>query len=197
MKEREFWKVCRKLNNEERVDVLRRVMAALDQDGLSVGEIADLVRIEQPATSTYLMQLENDCGLVTSKRAGRYCLYRADPDHADGKAARLFAALKPYFMKEARGFEFVNGKRPDKPMFMTVLPALANKARAKVVGILREKGRIDKLALMKAAGLGELNIIRHMACIVECGLAGFEDGVYVWCEPDDEIARLFIQLSKC
>ena len=53
MKEREFWKVCKKLNNEERVDVLRRVMAALDQDGLSVGEIADLVRIEQPATSTY------------------------------------------------------------------------------------------------------------------------------------------------
>ena len=42
MKEREFWKVCKKLNNEERVDVLRRVMAALDQDGLSVGEIADL-----------------------------------------------------------------------------------------------------------------------------------------------------------
>ena len=196
MKEREFWKVCRKLNNEERVDVLRRVMASFDQEGLPVGQIADLVRIEQPATSTYLMQLENDCGLVTSKRAGRYCLYRAEPDHADGKASRLFAALKKYFMRETIGFEFVNGKRPDKPAFMTVLPALANKTRAKVVGILREKGRIDKAALMKATGLNELNIIRHLACIVECGLFDIEDGVYVWREPDDEIARLFIQLSK-
>lgn len=37
MKEREFWKVCKKLNNEERVDVLRRVMVAMDQDGLQLG----------------------------------------------------------------------------------------------------------------------------------------------------------------
>ena len=196
MKEREFWKVCKKLNNEERVDVLRRVMSSMDKDGLPVEQISGFVRIEQPATSTYLMQLENDCGLVSSKRAGRYCLYRAEPDHADEKAACLFAALKCYFMKETHGFEFVNGNRPEKPAFMAVLPALANKVRAKVVGILREKGRIDKPALMKETGLDELNISRHMACIVECGLSGIEDGAYVWREPDDEIARLFIQLSK-
>ena len=196
MKEREFWKVCKKLNNEERVDVLRRVMAALDQDGLPVGQISGFVRIEQPATSTYLMQIENDCGLVSSKRAGRYCLYRAEPDHADEKASCLFAALKRYFVKETRGFEFVNGNRPEKPAFMAVLPALANKVRAKVVGILREKGRMDKPALMKETGLGELNISRHMACIVECGLSVIEAGAYVWREPDDEISRLFIQLSK-
>ena len=196
MKEREFWKVCKKLNNEERVDVLRRVMSSMDKDGLPVGQISGFVRIEQPATSTYLMQLENDCGLVSSQRAGRYCLYRAEPDHADEKAACLFAALKRYFMNETRGLKFVNGNRPEKPAFMAVLPALANKVRAKVVGILREKGRMDKPALMKETGLGELNISRHMACIVECGLSGIEDGAYVWREPDDEIARLFIQLSK-
>ena len=50
--------------------------------------------------------------------------------------------------------------------------------------------------LCASTGLGELNIFRHMACIVECGLSGIEDGAYVWREPDDEIARLFIQLSK-
>ena len=113
------------------------------------------------------------------------------------KGVATVRGVETLFHEGSPWIEFVTGKRPDKPMFMTVWPALANKARAKGVGILREKGRIDKLALMKAAGLGELNIIRHMACIVECGLAGFEDGVYVWCEPDDEIARLFIQLSKC
>ena len=197
MKEREFWKVCKKLNNEERVDVLRRVMAALDQDGLSVGEIADLVRIEQPATSTYLMQLENDCGLISSTRAGRYCLYRAEPDRADEKVSRLFGVLRSYFKKETLGFEFVNGRRPKKPAFMSVLPALANKTRAKVVDILRKNGRMDRARLMKETGLGDLNFIRHITCIIECGLSMFEDGVYVWCEPEDEVARLLIQLSKC
>ena len=54
---------------------------------------------------------------------------------------------------------------------------------------------MEKSALMKAAGLGDLNIIRHMACIVECGLAWIEDGTYVWREPENDIARLFIQLS--
>ncbi len=60
MKRREFRDVCRKLANEERVDVLRRVMIS-SEEGLSVGQVADMVRLEQPATSVYLAQLERDC----------------------------------------------------------------------------------------------------------------------------------------
>ena len=39
MKKREFWKVCKKLANEERIDVLRKVMASPDKDGLPVGRV--------------------------------------------------------------------------------------------------------------------------------------------------------------
>ena len=61
-----FWKVCRKLANEERLDVLRRVMISSTKQGLSVGQVSDMVRLGQPATSTYLAQLQNDCGLSLS-----------------------------------------------------------------------------------------------------------------------------------
>ena len=46
MKARELWKVCRKLANEERLDVLRRVMITSVDEGLSVGQIADVSWIE-------------------------------------------------------------------------------------------------------------------------------------------------------
>jgi DNA-binding transcriptional ArsR family regulator len=80
MKTREFWKVCKKLANEERLDVLRHVILSPADEGITVGQIADVVRLGQPATSIYLAQLQNDCGLVSSSREGRYCLYRAKPD---------------------------------------------------------------------------------------------------------------------
>ena len=98
MKKREFWKVCKKLANEERVDVLRKVMVSPDKDGLPVGQIADAVRIGQPATSTYLAQLQDVCGLVACTRQGRYCLYRAVPDSSDAKVTALFQALKKFFL---------------------------------------------------------------------------------------------------
>ena len=69
-----FWKVCKKLANEERIDVLRHVMISLEEEGIPVGQICDMVKLGQPATSTYLAQLQNDCGLVASTREGRYCL---------------------------------------------------------------------------------------------------------------------------
>ena len=48
-----FWKICKKLANEERIDVLRQVMISPEKDGLPVGQISDMVRLGQPATSIY------------------------------------------------------------------------------------------------------------------------------------------------
>ena len=89
METRAFWKVCKKLANEERIDVLRKVMTAFETDGLPVGQIADAVRIGQPATSTYLAQLQNECGLVACARTGRYCLYRSKDDNPLPRAEEL------------------------------------------------------------------------------------------------------------
>ena len=190
-----FWKVCKKLANEERIDVLRHVMISLEEEGIPVGQISDMVKLGQPATSTYLAQLQNDCGLVASTREGRYCLYRATPDVSDERIVTLFAALQKFFRAESAGFVFVNGRRPKPPPFLSVLPALANEARVRLLQNVRTEKRTDKSTLMKSTGLTELNVRRHVACLVDCGLAEINGGEIVWCEPSDPLSCLFIQLS--
>ena len=148
-----FWKVCKKLANEERIDVLRHVMISLEEEGTPVGQISDMVKLGQPATSTYLAQLQNDCGLVASTREGRYCLYRAAPDVSDERIVTLFAALQKFFRAESAGFVFVNGRRPKPPPFLSVLPALANEARVRLLQIVKTEKRTDKSTLMKSTGM--------------------------------------------
>lgn len=192
---KKFWKVCKKLANDERLDVLRRVMISPDDDGLPVGQISDMVSLGQPATSIYLAQLQNDCGLVASSRDGRYCLYRAKPVASDKRIATLFAALQKYFLEESAGFVFVDGRRLRQPLFMSILPALANEARVRLLRIARTEKRTNKAQLMKATGLTELNVRRHVACLQECGLVEIDSGAIAWREPSDPLSRLFIQLS--
>ncbi len=194
MKRREFRDVCRKLANEERVDVLRRVMIS-SEEGLSVGQVADMVRLEQPATSVYLAQLERDCGLVAAKREGRYCVYRAEPDKSDGRIAAIFDALRTFFRAESSRFVFVNGERPDTPAFVSVLPALANETRVRLLGYIRRERHTDKGNTMKSSGLTEVNVRRHVACLAECGLVEVNGCAYTWREPSDAVSRLFIELS--
>ena len=190
-----FWKVCKKLANEERIDILRHVMISPEKEGLPVGHISDMVRLGQPATSIYLAQLQNDCGLVASTRNGRYCLYRATPDASDERIVTLFAAMQKFFRAESAGFVFVNGRRPKPPPFLSILPALANVARVRLLQIVRTEKRTDKPGLMKATGQTELNVRRHVASLSDCGLVDINGSEIVWHEPSDPLSRLFIQLS--
>ena len=195
MKTREFWKVCKKLANEERLDVLRKVMASPDRHGLPVGQISEAVRLGQPATSTYLAQLQADCGLVACERDGRYCLYRAEPDRSDARAAELFSALRKFFISEAAGWAPVNGTRPIAPPFMYVLPALANATRVRLLGLLRERKRAAVAKLVEETGMTRINVQRHLACMERCGLAALDGDEVTWRDPTDSLSRLFIKLS--
>ena len=89
MKTREFWKVCKKLANEERIDVLRKVMAASEKEGLPVGQIADAVRLGQPATSTYLAQLQNECGLFIGNIYGGGHITDYTPNDPDIRSPKV------------------------------------------------------------------------------------------------------------
>lgn len=192
---RQFWKVCKKLANEERVDVLRQVLCAPSSEGISVGAVSDMVRLEQPATSAYLAQLQGECGLIAASRQGRYCIYRGEPDYSDANATVLLPALKEYFRAECRCFASFNGRRPPAPGFLSVLPALANESRVHVVRFLRAAGRADKWDIIKATGITELNVRRHLACLVECMLVEPDGGKVAWREPEDDLSRLFIKLA--
>ena len=195
MKTREFWKVCKKLANEERLDVLRKVMTIPEADGLPVGQIADAVHAGQPATSIYLAELQDTCGLVASRRAGRYCLYYPAPDASDAKAVALFEALRKFFLAERPAWTSVNGTRPPAPRFLAVLPALANATRVRLLGFIRTEGRTDRAKIGKATGFTELNMRRHLSYIATCGLVNVCGDDVVWCEPSDETSRTLLDLS--
>ena len=99
MSSRELWYVCKRLMNAERVDALRKVMLA--PEPMIVTQLADMLRIKEPATSQYLTQLEVDCGLVASIREGRYVSYppKADPD--DPRCEVLSGVLRRCFKDES------------------------------------------------------------------------------------------------
>ena len=195
MKKREFWKVCKKLANEDRLDVLRKVMTLPEEGGLPVGQIADAVHAGQPATSIYLSELQDTCGLVASCRAGRYCLYYPAADTSDAKAVALFKTLREFFLAERAAWASVNGTRPPTPRFLSILPALANATRVRLLGVIRAEGRTDRAKIGKATGLTDLNLRRHLSCIVTCGLANVCGDDVVWCEPSDETSRILLDLS--
>ncbi len=195
MKTREFWKVCKKLDNAERLDVLRCVMVAPEANGLPVGRISDMVRLGQPATSTYLAQLQSDCGLVVCEREGRYCLYRAEPDTSDERSTKLFHALRKYFKAECADWIYGNGRKPSDPPFMYVLPAFANAMRVDVLAFVRAAKRTDSPTIVAETGITRINVHRHLACLGSCGLVDITDGEVVWREPADELVRLLLKLS--
>jgi len=90
----EFWKVCEALDCEQRVELLRYLMAVEDAEFPCVNELAERFGVSSAAMSVHLKKLSN-VGLVSSKRADRRVYYRAFPTTEEGE--RVLAALRGYF----------------------------------------------------------------------------------------------------
>lgn len=69
-----------------------RLLALLEQEELTVAEIAAVLRLAQPRVSTHLAKLR-EAGLVRDRRAGVSVYYRADSGHAPQRDA-LLAGLR-------------------------------------------------------------------------------------------------------
>jgi DNA-binding IclR family transcriptional regulator len=78
---------------------------------------------------------------------------------------------------------------------MYVLPALANAARVRLLGLLRERKRAAVAKLVEETGMTRINVQRHLACMERCGLAALDGDEVTWREPTDSLSRLFIKLS--
>ena len=182
MRERDFCNVCKRLSNAERWSVLRQVAISADGFGSKVGDISANTHLGVSATSQYLSQLEDECGLVASRREGRYVCYEFVQDREDSRAVELGAALRKHFCG-GDGHEVL------------ILPALANEARVGVVAALRKVGRATKAELQKMTGLTEINVRRHLGVMINVGLAEQSGQGFSFVEPRDELARLFLGLS--
>jgi len=192
MTNRKLWYVCKRLCNAERIDALRKVMIALEP--LSVSHIADSLRIKEPATSQYLAQLEDDCGLVTAERSGRYVKYRPGADPEDPRSEILVQLLKDFFRREADTLHLPFATPQPLPAFAGRLPALANEDRARICCHLRHTRSMTIPALIKFLGQCESGVRRHLKIISDCGMGELQGSTFTWREPNDPIMKTLLDL---
>jgi len=195
MNDRSTVNFFRRLANRERLDVLEKVVLAALPGGLTVGEISDMIRLKQPATSQYLAQLENECGLIRSKREGRYVFYRFECDESFDVAMKIGASVRRYFRSRAKDNHFRNVPFVDPP-FIPTFAALGNADRTRVAMLVRGRGETAKPEIQAALELTELNVRRHLAVLAELGLVERSERGFIWREPRDPVARLALDLAN-
>ena len=92
----EFWKICRVLNNEIRLSLLREI-ATTPKRELHVVQAGEFVGLKKAAASQYLKQLA-EAGFLSVERTGRYVICSGEPEKASPVyrlqmvLAKLFAA---------------------------------------------------------------------------------------------------------
>ena len=89
-----FWKVCEALDCEQRIKLLRYLLAVETTEFPCVNEFAEKFQVSAAAMSVHLKKLAT-VGLVVSKRADRRVYYRAFAATAEGE--RVLASLRRTF----------------------------------------------------------------------------------------------------
>jgi len=192
MTNRKLWNVCKRLCNAERIDALRKVMIALEPP--TVSGLADCLRIKEPATSQYLAQLADECGLVVAERFGRYVTYRPEADPEDSKSEILVHLLKDYFRREADTLHLPFATPQPPPTFVSQLPALANEDRARICCHLRHTRSMTVPSLIKFLGQCESGVRRHLKIISVCGMGELQGATFIWHEPRDPMIKAILDL---
>jgi len=188
-----YCNMCRRLANPERVNLLRTVMTILEPGGLPVHHLAELAGMKVSATCQYLAQLESECGFVESVRQGRYVLYRTATQFDSDMTDRIVAALSDRFRREEDGlFVWRKSARPT-PAFVTVMPALENESRLRVLAAIQAAGPHTKNGLVHRLGMSDINVRRHLKVLESCGLVARNNAQVEYRAPEDQLAQLFVQ----
>lgn len=189
-----LWRTCRYLANVERMNVFRTVCLAGEGRGLDVNSVTSLVRLHQPATSTYLRQLA-ECGLVTGHREKRNLFYQALPHPRIYGATRLVPILREWFLQEARVSHDWGNTCPPMP-FHLVLPGLGNELRVLVLKCLAVDGPCSRSDIVARTHIPDECVDFHVQVLRDSGLvAETTQNLFEYLEPADDIARVFTGLS--
>ena len=189
-----LWRTCRYLANVERMNVFRTVCLAGEGRGLDVNSVTRLVRLHQPATSTYLRQLA-ECGLVTGHREKRNLFYQALPHPRIYGATRLVPILREWFLQEARVGHDWGSTCPSMP-FHLVLPGLGNELRVLVLKCLAVHGSCSRADIVARTHIPDECVDFHVQVLRDSGLvAETTQNLFEYLEPADDIARVFTGLS--
>lgn len=190
-----FANLCRRLSNRKRLNLLRKVMASPERDGLSAAHLADMTWMSPAAARQHLRVLDAECGLVESVRDGRAVSFRAHFTVDDEGLRRLVSALAVFFRAEGRGGCDVNGAEPPDPAFAKILRPLSDANRGRLLLAIREAGTISKEALRKRSDLSAEDLRRGIQTLTECGLVAVSGKAVSFAEPADSLSRLFVFIA--
>ncbi len=180
---KELWEFCRKLNNPERLGLLKRIYR-LKASGSTVNEAVEESGLGQSATSQYLKQL-HELGLLRRERGGRLVGYYADSSEATAKIAEIACMMYRRFQKADCDMSFVS-----------ILGVMGNAARARMVAYIAQGGNGDKIALAEKYNKPTRIITRDLEPACDCGLLRLgHDDTYVYQPPPDPIAQRIVELS--
>ena len=191
----DFCNLCKLLMNRERLNLLRKAMMAPCREGLPVSRLADMAWLKPATARRHLRILVEDCGLIEEVRDGRLVSFRARENADDENLRRLVSALLRFFLVEGRGGCDVNGEMASDPPFVTLLPALSNVVRVRMLSEIRKDGSLARQALVARCGLPESDLRRHLRILLESGLVSVKDDVFSFVEPADTLSQLFLSIA--
>lgn len=101
-----LWRTCRILGNRRRLKLLNAVLL---RPGLSVLQIAAMLKMNPPVVSKYLRDL-NARGLLSVERHAANVLYRVEANRSVPQASSLVAVLTGVFQHEKAPVDFIFSK---------------------------------------------------------------------------------------
>ena len=191
----DFFSLCKRLANRERLNLLRKVMSTPLQEGLTVSNLADMTWLRPATARAHLHVLEDECGLVESVHEDRYVTYRTRCNIQDPDLQRLVPALVKFFRDEGHGGCDVNGLEAPDPAFAKLLPALSDENRVRVLFEIRKVGQISRAELLTLCGLAESELRHHLQALTKTGLVIKDGDSISFAEPSDSLSQLFLSIA--
>ena len=191
----DFFNLCKRLVNRERLNLLRKALSTPLLEGLIVSDLADMTWLKPATARLHLHILEDECGLVESVHEDRYVTYRTRRNVQDPDLQRLVPALVKFFRGEGHGGCDVNGLKAPDPAFAKLLPALSDANRVRVLSEIRKGGAVSQAELLARCGLSESELRRHLQTLVKAGLVVREGDSISFVEPSDSLSQLFLSLA--
>ena len=185
----EFWKICRALNNEIRLLMLREIVRSPNHE-LNVVQVGDFVGLKKAAASQYLKQLA-DAGFLNVERSGRYVVCSSNL-RKDAVMARLLNVLSDVLSKSPRS-NWQEG-------VLKKVNAFAHHVRIAILRAVSAAGRCGFAELAKVTGLPPATLRRQVGILIEANVidAG-EDAqgqrAYSLARPGDALLRVLLSLA--
>ena len=189
----DFFNLCKRLANRERLNLLRKVMSTPLQEGLTVSNLADMTWLKPATARAHLHVLEDECGLVESVHEDRYVTYRTRRNVQDPDLQRLVPALVKFF--RGHGGCDVNGLKAPDPAFAKLLPALSDENRVRVLFEIRKGGAVSRHGLLAWCGSPEPELRHHLQALTKAGLVVKNGDLISFIEPPDSLSQLVLLIA--